>query len=30
MDEGIGAGLYTTRLGHIEEIINDFKKIDRT
>ena len=30
MDEGIGAGLYTTRLGNIEEIINDFKKIDRT
>lgn len=26
MDEGIGAGLYTTRLGNIEEIINDFKK----
>ena len=26
MDEGIGAGLCTTRLGNIEEIINDFKK----
>ena len=26
MDEGIEAGLYTTRLGNIEEIINDFKK----
>lgn len=26
MDEGIGAGLFTTRLGNIEEIINDFKK----